>query len=147
MGRRRREHRSGDQVEVPGAIGCVLHRYDVGAEEGGLRGEFLCDPQCAYLVANRQPIAALDLHRRGSLPAHLGDPPGDQTAQLVIGTGAGRRHRDADPATVVRLARHPSSKLISPLAGKDKVSMRVDEAGQQRSAAEVDATVGGRRLG
>ena len=81
------EHRTGHQVDVARARS---GRYSGGttwrAEEGGLVGHLAGEAQQPGLVGHVEPVAALDLHRRRALRAHLGDP-------VRAAAGAARRRR------------------------------------------------------
>ena len=144
--RSRLEHRTGDEVDVAGRVVGVLRRHDVGAEEGGLVGVLLRDRQAARLVEGAESVAALDLDGRGALPAHLRDEAGHVGGELLVGGGTGRRDRRTDPAGGVALPRHPGGELGRAVAGEDEVGVGVDEAGDDRAAAEVAGRVRGRGI-
>ena len=140
------EHGSRDEVDVVAPSVGVLGRHDVRTEEGRVGGELAGDPQRAQLVLDGEAVAALDLHRRRALRPGLGDAGGDEGPQLVVGRGAGRGDGDRDAATVVGPSRHPRGELGGAVAREDEVRVGVDEAGDQRAAAEVTALVGVGRL-
>jgi hypothetical protein len=136
------EHRAGDQGDVLVGPARVLGRDDVGAEERRLRGDLGGQPQAARLVLDRQPVPALDLHGGRALPPHLGEQADQPVPQLGVGRPPGGGDGGADPAAVVAGTRHPGLELGRPVAGEDQVGMAVDEAGDHRPAADVDAVVG-----
>ena len=142
--RRGLQHRTGDEVDVPGRVVGVLGRDDVGTEERRLLGEEPRHREAAGLVVDGQAVAALDLQRGGALAAHLLDQPRDVGGELLVGRGAQRGDGGADAARGVGLAGHPGGELGRPVAGEDQVGVGVDEAGDHRAAAEVDALVGRR---
>jgi hypothetical protein len=101
--------------------------------------------QRALLVGDGEPVPALDLDGGRALRAHLGDPRGQQRAQVVVGRGARGGHGGRDPAAVVALARHPRGELGRAVAREHQVGVGVDEAGDHRAALDVDAAVDRRR--
>src|SRR5512133_1688286 len=143
---RRLQHWPGHEIEVRRPVGCEFGRYDVGAEEGRLSREMPSNFECPDLIGHRQPIAAFDFYGGGAKGSQLGDPGGEQTRQLSVAGRARRCNRDAYAATVVGLADHPSRKLGASVPGEHQMTVRVDEARDDRPAADIDHGVGGRRL-
>ena len=141
LGDDRRQHRPGHQIEVCRAVGGILGRHDVRSEEGDVRRDLAGQAQQSKLVLDAQPVTTLDLDGRRALTPQLGDPRGQQRAQLVVGRPARRRHSRRDPTPVVCRARHPGRELGRPVTGKDEVSVRVDEAGHDGAPAHVDARI------
>jgi hypothetical protein len=114
----------------------------VGAEEGHLVGELGGQAQRALLVGDAEAVAALDLDGRRAERPHLGDPGPQQGAQLVVARGSRGADGHPDPAAVVGRARHPRGELTRPVPRVDEVAVAVDEPGDDRSAADVEPTVG-----
>ena len=119
----------------------------VRAEEGGLVGEQPGDRQAARLVADRQPVAALDLDRGRALSPHLGDQRGDPAGELLVGGGPGGGDGGADAAGGVRRPGHPGGELRRAVAREDQVGVGVHEAGDDGAATGVDVDVGRRGVG
>ncbi len=119
----------------------------MGAEEGRLVGDLPRQPQRAHLVVDGEAVATLDLDGRGTEGPHLGDPPAEQGAQLVVARGPRRRHRDADAAAVVGHAGHPGGELGGAVTGVDEVAVAVDEAGDDGTPTDVHDPVGRGCLG
>ena len=90
------EHRSGHEIDIGRRVVGILRRHHMCAEEGRLVGEVARDRQRPRLIADRQPVATLDLDGRGALSQHLGDQPRDVGGQGLV---AGARVA----ATVVRI--------------------------------------------
>ena len=135
---------AGHQVDVLRRVVGVLLGHDVRAEERRLLGELPRHRQAARLVVDGQPVAALDLHRGGALPAHLVDQPGDVRGELLVGRGAGRGDGGADAAGGVRRPGHPGGELLGAVAGEHQVRVRVDEPRDHRPPAQVVRRVGRR---
>ena len=122
--------------------------HHVRAEERGLVGELPGDRQAARLVADGQPVAALDLDRGRALPPHLVRPArATWPVELLVGRGPGGGDGRADAAGGVRRPGHPGGELRRAVAREDQVGVGVHEAGDDRAAAGVDVDVGGRGVG
>ena len=95
------------------------------------------DPQRARLVRDGQPVAALDLHGRGSLRPHFGDQCGRhwRGARASV-AGPGRRHRAPYAACGIWMPRHAVLELGRAVAGEDEVAVTVDETGDDAAAVE-----------
>ena len=132
------QHRAGDQVHVAGPVVPPLRRHDVGPEQRGLGGHLAGDPQQPGLVVDGEPVAALDLDRRGAGGPELGHPGRQPAAELVVARCPGGGHRGGDPAAVVGLPGHPGGELGRAVAGEHQVAVRIDEAGQHGAAVDVD---------
>ena len=144
-GRRRRppvaEHVDPPRVRRAGVEHRAGHQVDVASGSSAYSGGTTCAPrnvvssvtsagdrQAAGLVGDGEPVAALDLDRRGALALHLGDEPAEVRGELLVGRRAGRGDRGADAAGGVGLAGHPGRELGRPVAGEHQVRVAVDEA-------------------
>ncbi len=139
----RGEHVAAHQLDVVRSMG--TGRHHVTAKERRLLAHLAGQAQRSGFLGDGQPVATLDLHRRGSLGPHLGHP--DARAAGV----ARRRRRRAWPPPLSRSplrhrdACHPRRELRCSVAREHQVCVRVDEAGDDRPPAEVAALVAGRR--
>ena len=130
------QHLPGHERHVSRRVRRVLGRHDVGAQVGGVRGDLPGQPQQARLAVRRGRVARLDLQRRDPRRAGLGHPAGQRGPQLLVRRRPGRPDRGGDAAGGVGLAGHAGGELRRPVTGEDHVGVAVDEARQDRPAAQ-----------
>ena len=144
----RGEHLADDEVDVRvgGSVGVAverrvlaeLERHHVRAEERDLVGDLAGESHEALLVGDGEAVARLDLERRRALRVQLGDEAGEPGTQLVVGRGTRGRDGRADAAGLVALPGHARGELLGAVAAEHEVRVAVDEAGDDRAAADVD---------
>src|SRR5262249_33699789 len=96
------------------------------------------------LVLAVETVAALDLDSGRAAGEHLADARQRGLDERVFRGGArggdGREDAAARAGDLgVRRAGQPPPQLVAPIAGIQRVRVRVDEAGHQRAPAAVDA--------
>ena len=91
-----------------------------------------------------EPVSALRLTGGRARRQHFCQPRARRSRQLIRRGGAGGLHGGENPAARcrnlrIRGARQAAAQLLTPVAGKDDVRVRVDEPGHERSSPAVDA--------
>ena len=138
------EHLAADELDVLVGAALVLGRDDVGAEEGDVVGQPGRHRTAALLGGDVEPVAGLDLDvgDAGAQRLARGARPPARRARRC--RGSRRLGGHADPAGLVRRARHPRRELVAAVAGEDEVRVAVDEAGDHAAPGGVEALVRGR---
>ena len=114
-------------------------KRDVVGELGGNLGGF-------HLRGRVEPVASLRLKGRRATGAAGGDAVADEHAQPLCASRARGLHRHRDAAGLIRRASQACLELRAAVAVEDHVRVRVDPAGQDGSAAEVDRLLAGGSL-
>jgi hypothetical protein len=118
----------------------------MSTEEGGFGGELASNLKRPDLISHRQAVAALDLNGGSAERSQLGGPGCEQANQLIVGGRTSRCDGDADAASVIGLAGHPSREFAGSITSENQMAVRVDEAWDHRTTADIDHGVGGGRL-
>ena len=132
----RRQHRTGDEVDVPGGVVGVLRRDDVRAEKRGLGRHLPRQAKAALLIGD-----GLHLERRRAAAPQLGGESAEVRAQDVVVGGPGAGDGVLDAAGRVGLAGHPRRELLRTVAREHQVRVAVHEAREHRGAVDRDRRV------
>src|SRR5215212_4140433 len=115
-------------------------------EEGGFSCELASKLERPNLISYRQAVAALDLYGGSAECSQFGGPGCEQASQIIVGGRTCRCDGDADAASVIGLAGHPSREFTGSITSENQMAVRVDEAWDDRTTVDIDHGVGGGRL-
>lgn len=121
----------------------VLRGRDVRGEQGHLVGELAGDARAAQLVAGGLPVPGLALDGGAPGPGRFGHQSFHIGGEHLVGGLPGGFDGGSNAARRVALAGHPRRELLGALTGEDQVRVAFDEAGQDRTSADVVTVVGG----
>jgi hypothetical protein len=139
----RRDHLVRDARGMIHGGGC-LRRDGVRPEERGDHPDRQVGCQATEkaevteLLAERQPVAGLALHRRGARGESRPQARLDERRQRCVIGRPGRAHRAQDAAIGVRSAFEPCGGLVGSVPGEDRMGVAVHEPGRDQRAADVD---------
>jgi hypothetical protein len=143
------QHLLADEVEVGPAVGGELGRERVRAEEAGYDVDARVLPQGARhlqhpdLGRKVEPVARLDLDRGHALGQEAPQPASRHRLELARRGRPRRPHRSGDAAAAARdllvgRAQQALLELVRPVAREHEMRMRVDQAGRDPAASDVD---------
>ena len=93
-----------------------------------------------------EPVAAFPFHGGHPEGKHGIEAPEPRADEFLLGSGPGSGNR-ADDTTAplhdvhVAVAPQPPGKLLGPIAAKDKMGVRIDEAGQHGAVGSIDDSI------